>query len=148
VAKLPAMVRHHPGDEVSAAELAGGQGGGYGRIGLFSSARSLANGSAASALASVAVMRSSSAASVQMRSRFAIIGRSVAGKATCHSATRCRRVVDFTCPASLVVLRYGFPGVVLIYVCYFIKKTIGQLAKLRAFEPGPRADVLIEPAGA
>src|SRR6202140_4447891 len=48
-------------------------------------------------------------ASVQMRSRFAIIGRSVAGKAIGHSATRCRRVVDLHKPGQLG-LGYDFPG--------------------------------------
>src|ERR1700681_3008876 len=36
-----------------------------------------------------------------MRSCFAIVGRSVAGKAICHSATRCRRVVDLHKPGQL-----------------------------------------------
>jgi hypothetical protein len=36
-----------------------------------------------------------------MRSRFEIVGRSVAGKAICHSATRCRRVVDLHKPGQL-----------------------------------------------
>jgi hypothetical protein len=50
-------------------------------------------------------------ASVQMRSRFAIIGRSVAGKAICHSATRWLPALSLTFinPPS-VVLGYGFPG--------------------------------------
>jgi Putative transposase len=48
-----------------------------------------------------------------MRSRFAIIGRSVAGKAICHSATRCRRVVDLHKPGQLggIGIRLG-PGVI------------------------------------